>query len=144
MELKDFIYHYSKIYLAEMIKEVHATENWADREFDVKYARYLQEFISAENKMKKLEDKIGRTLKEPECRKFFVGLTKIRMKEAYDYIADLFIENIQGHKTLTVEDLVRIEKRLDSCRQEETFSMEFLNELRNIEEEVLGRVEAWK
>ncbi|ULQ60724.1 hypothetical protein K7I13_05490 [Brucepastera parasyntrophica] len=92
MKLKDFIYYYSKIYLTELINEVHIAENWADRDFDVKYARYLQEFINTSHVLKKFEEKIKRNLTDDECIKILISLKKMRMEELYDYLSEVFLK----------------------------------------------------
>lgn len=45
MEERDFLYHYSNIYLTEVIKDTILIENWAEGDFGRRYLEYPDQFL---------------------------------------------------------------------------------------------------
>ena len=58
MKTADFIYYYAKLYHRFVVKTVLMRENWEDKDFDAKYAKYMQEYIKIRKEFegKKLSD----------------------------------------------------------------------------------------
>ncbi|MDR2143161.1 MAG: hypothetical protein LBP29_02190 [Treponema sp.] len=48
-----FLYCYAKRYHQYNVKIVLMRENWDDKDFDVKYAKYMQEYIRVKDKLLK-------------------------------------------------------------------------------------------
>ncbi|QQO10530.1 hypothetical protein [Breznakiella homolactica] len=141
MDLKDFLYHYYTIYLSELIKEEYIRENWVDGYVDSESncMQYMQDLINAENIIKKMEDSIKRPLEDSECQKVLMGLKKIRMEKSYSYLASSFLSYINNQKPLPVESHFKFEKRLYELRDENSFNIDYLTEMKKIEEEYLRR-----
>jgi hypothetical protein len=59
MKKSDFIYHFSKIYFGEAVKETILIENWEEGDFDLRYVEYVDEFqkLSKECLTKKYSNK---------------------------------------------------------------------------------------
>jgi hypothetical protein len=127
MELKDFIYNYAKIYLKENVKTVLAQENWQDKDCDVKYVRYIQDYIT-----------IKALYEDKEEQKILAALQlarKTRIEETYKFLFDEMIKNMRSFYNVTDEIYDKIKKRITPLHNTDEFNFDYIRELRNIEEE---------
>ncbi len=138
MKKEDFYYYYFTEYLAELPKELFIRKNWCEDDTRYFHTQYLKDLFNTEEIIEKMEQTLGRPLLDDECVKVLVGLRKARIEKSYSYILSNFIEHITEQKPLNAEDQLRIEKRLVRLK-ENFYSIDFIIEMQNIEEEVLRR-----
>ncbi len=125
VDISEFIYTYASSYHHNHVKCVLAIENWKDVDCDVKYARYLQEYIKCkETLIEKTKNEAEVVLKE---------YSKKRSTEAYNFIFRNLIDELRNNYTVTDEEYDEIKSQLDSSI-EENFNFEYLKRAREIEE----------
>jgi hypothetical protein len=127
----DFIYHYAKLYNQFNVKAVLLRENWQDKDFDAKYAKYMQEYI----KLKRIIVDEGYS-----DEKIIGALNTLKAKRLDSVYKFLFkdmkarLENrINGH--LNPEKEKRLSFKLDKLATMDDVNFDYLYELRKFEEE---------
>jgi len=123
----DFLYNYAKVYHAPNVRTVLARENWADRDCDVKYARYMQDYIKVKGQCATLsDDKIGRALEL---------LRNNRVKNTYKFIFDEMIGEMRKQKPVDDSQYDSFKMKLSPLETVDDFNFEYLDMVRKIEEE---------
>jgi hypothetical protein len=130
MTNKDFIYYYAKIYNQVNVNTVLMRENWEDKDFDAKYAKYMQEYIVLR------EQFIGKGFSDDKIIASFEVLKKKRLNSVYTYLFNDMLKRLQKTKgKLSSEKLNLIMKRLNKLRSLDDANFDYLYEIRKIEEE---------
>ncbi len=125
MNLSDFIYLYSSRYHRNNVKCVLAIENWNDSDCDVKYARYIQDYIKSRNVLvEKDKDAVEIVLDQYSIK---------RSDEAYSYIFKNLISGLRNNCIISDEEYDGIKTKLDPLKTE-NFNFAFLKKAREIEE----------
>jgi hypothetical protein len=105
-------------------------ENWDDKDYDVKYAKYMQEYI----RIKKVFEEKG--LPDDKIITNLEGFKRKRLNSIYDYLFNNMKERLENKKgTFSSPKLEAIKSRLDKYRSLDDANFDFLYELRKIEEE---------
>jgi hypothetical protein len=126
----EFLYQYTKIYHLPIVGAVLMVENWTDRDFDVKYARYMQEYIAIKGEVysaDKPDDKIKASL---------ALLRAKRLKSTYTALFDFVKSRLEQSKgVLSPEKMAGMEKRLEKYVSLDEINFDYMREIRRIEEE---------
>jgi hypothetical protein len=126
----EFLYYYTKIYHSAIVGAVLMVENWTDRNFDKKYAGYIQEYIVIKNGVYdpgKSDDKIKAAL---------TLLKERRLKSSYNALFKFVIDKLEaGGKTLSPEKITSLKERLDKYASLDNINFDYMREIRKIEEE---------
>jgi len=127
-----FLYCYAKYYHKHNVKAVLMMENWTDKDYDVKYAKYMQEYIRIRDLSRKnswADDKIKGALEK---------LKNNRLNSIYDRLFEEMKAQFKSQKgeALLPPKLEEIKHRLEKHRSLDGANFEFLRELRKIEEEI--------
>jgi hypothetical protein len=105
-------------------------ENWTDKDFDVKYARYMQEYIAIKGKLYgtgKSDDKIKASLA------LFKGK---RLKSTYNALFNFVKSRLEQSKgALSPEKTVSLRERLQKYVSLDDINFDYMREIRKIEEE---------
>jgi hypothetical protein len=127
----DFIYHYAKRYNQFNVKAVLLRENWQDKDFDAKYAKYMQEYIilkktAAERKYS--DEKIIGALNV---------LKAGRLDSVYKFLLKDMKTRLENRKSehLNPEKERRLLSKLDKLATMNDVNFDYLYELRRFEEE---------
>ena len=126
----DFLYYYAKFYHQYVVKAVLMRENWDDKDCDAKYAKYMQEYIHIKNEFDE------KNLSDEKIKAALKVFKENRLDSTYNYLFNNMkkrIENKNG--TFSSDKLEMIKSRLDSYRSLEDANIDFLYEIRKIEEE---------
>jgi hypothetical protein len=130
MTSASFIYYYAKLYNQFNVKTVLLRENWQDKDFDVKYARYMQEYIE----LKKIV-----TNKDYSDEKIIAALNVFkaqRLDSVYNFLFTAMkarLGKING--PLNPEKEKALLSRLGKLVTMDDVNFEYLYELRRFEEE---------
>jgi hypothetical protein len=105
-------------------------ENWADKDYDEKYADYLMEYI----KLKKI---FVNTDAHPSAEAAFTLLKKRRVTEGYEDLFSSMVKEFENNGILLDEPKVNaIKTRLSGFKSSDTdIDFGYISELRKIEEE---------
>jgi hypothetical protein len=126
----EFLYYYTKIYHRPIVGVVLMVENWTDRDFDVKYAKYMQEYIAIKGAVysaDKPDDKIKASL---------VLLREKRLKSSYDALFNFVRSRLeQSNGALSPEKTAGLKERLEKYVSLDDVNFDYMREIRNIEEE---------
>ena len=126
----DFLYFYAKLYHQFIVKTVLMIENWTDKDYDVKYAKYMHEYIRIK---KGFEDK---NLSDDKIKASLEGFKRKRLNSTYDNLFNNMKELLESKKgTFSPEKLEAVKSRLEKHRTLSDANFEYLYELRRIEEE---------
>jgi hypothetical protein len=127
----DFIYYYAKLYNQFNVKAVLLRENWQDKDFDAKYAKYMQEYI----RFKKIvvekgysDEKIIEALNAFKANRLD-SVYKFLLKDMKTRLED----RINGH--LNPEKERRLLSKLGKLATMDDVNFDYLYELRKFEEE---------
>jgi hypothetical protein len=126
----DFIYYYAKLYNQFNVKAVLLRENWQDKDFDAKYAKYMQDYIS----FKRIAAREGYS-DEKIIEALNVLKTK-RLDSVYNFLfkdMKARLEDRKGH--LNPEKEKRLLSKLDKLATMDDVNFDYLYELRKFEEE---------
>jgi len=105
-------------------------ENWTDKDCDVKYAKYLQDYLN----LKELT--IKRNSADADILAALEKMKKDRIVKTYDDLFNDVIERIKRKKgSITPKKTAALASRLDKYRSLDDASFDFMYELRKIEEE---------
>jgi hypothetical protein len=126
----EFLYYYTKIYHLPIVGAVLMVENWTDRDFDVKYARYMQEYITIKDSLynpDKPDNKIMAAL---------AMLRENRLKSMYKALFEFVITKLEKSKgTFSPEKKSSLENRLKKYISLDDVNFDYMREIRKIEEE---------
>ena len=125
----EFLYHYTKIYHLPIVGAVLMVENWTDRDFDVKYARYMQEYIKIKHELYNLstpDDKIKASL---------TLLKEKRLKSTYSALFDFITDRLKEKMALHPEKTANLRDLLKKYVSLEDVNFDYMREIRKIEEE---------
>jgi hypothetical protein len=126
----EFLYHYTKIYHSQIVKAVLLIENWTDKNCDVKYAKYMQEYIRIKNE-----------IYNPATPDTIIteALAKRRTEQLLSAYNSLFkhvrdgLTEVKG--PLAREKIIALRDRLNRYTLRDDVNFDFLREVRKIEEE---------
>ena len=130
MKAEDLLYHYAKDYLHHNVQTVLLYENWFHKILDVKDARYIQEYIAFRNLVN--DNNFSNTKIVQELK----YLKKLRIDSIYKKLYNNMIELLERTKKIPYADIKTIDSRLNVFRSLEYVNFQYINELRNIEEEM--------
>jgi hypothetical protein len=129
MELKDFIYQYAK-YNKINVDAVLLMENWADVDYDEKYADYLKEYVD----LKKI---FVNTENHPSIDASFNKMKSTRAAEVYNHLLNLMFQEFDKNGiVINPPKKETIINRLNKTKSTDTdINFNYISELRKIEEE---------
>jgi hypothetical protein len=126
----EFLYYYTKIYHLPIVGAVLMVENWTDRDFDVKYAKYMQEYIKIKHKLYNTgisDDKIKAALA------LFKGK---KLKSTYNALFNFVKSRLELSKgVLPQKKTAGLKKRLEKYISLDEINFDYMREIRKIEEE---------
>jgi len=126
----DFLYNYAKLYHRYNVKAVLMVENWTDKDCDAKYAKYIQEYIRVK---KAFEEK---NFSDDQIKVALEAFKKDRLNSTYDGLFKDMIKRLENKKgTFSPQKLETINSRLNEYRSLDDTCIEYIYELRKIEEE---------
>jgi hypothetical protein len=127
----DFIYYYAKIYNQFNVKTVLLRENWQDKDFDVKYAKYMQEYIE----LKKIV--ASKDYSTEKIIAYLNGFKAKRLDSVYKYLFNAMKVQLENkkHEKFNPEKEKALLSRLDKLATMDDVNFEYLYELRRFEEE---------
>jgi hypothetical protein len=130
MTKAEFLYYYTKIYHSPIVGAVLMIENWNDRDYDVKYARYMQEYIAVKKELydpDKPDDKIKASLALLRGKKL-----KLSYNALYKFVIDKLRES---GKVLSPEKISALNERVKKYVSLDDINFDYIREIRKIEEE---------
>ena len=125
MKFSKFIYLYSSTYHHNNVKCALARENWGDTDGDVKYARYIQDYIKCRNILIEKDEHII----EEVLKKYL----KKRSNEVYDTIFKFIINELRIYYNVSDDEYDDIKLQLSTLK-DDNFNFEYLKKAREIEE----------
>jgi hypothetical protein len=126
----DFVYFYAKLYNQTNVKTVLMRENWDNNDFDVKYARYMQEYIQLKNTF------TAKGYDNEKIKASLEGLRRRRLNSIYDYLFKDMVKRLTQRKgALSDKKIASFTNRLNQFRALTDANLDYLYELRKIEEE---------
>jgi hypothetical protein len=126
----EFLYHYTKIYHLPIVGAVLMVENWTDRDFDLKYARYMQEYI-------KIKSKLYNTgMSDDKIKAALTVLKRKKLKSTYNALFNFVKSGLEQSKgTLSQKKTDGLKKRLEKYVSLDEINFDYIREIRKIEEE---------
>jgi hypothetical protein len=72
MEKRDFVYHFTNIFLTDAVRETILIENWEEKDFDPRYIEYAKFFMTMKKKYESKKVKDDELISELNERKINV------------------------------------------------------------------------
>ncbi|GEM_PF-4367695 len=129
MNLAEKIYYYTNHYHYDNVKCVLARENWAEKDFDVKYVDYVKDFIKFFEQIEKFK----LTSKE-RCIEALEKIKQKRIEETYEFLSDELINLLTQEKHISEKESYVIRNQLDSMNDKKSFNINYIKKIRKIEE----------
>ncbi|MDV6236618.1 hypothetical protein CH379_013390 [Leptospira ellisii] len=123
---------YADIFLSEQVKCVLASENWTRKDLDPKYLHYLQDYlrIAAAN-----EDSLFTDIEA--LRQLLNARAKSRVEEQYKAMKASLLSLLRENFMINDTTYEMIVTRLAKFTDLNSFNLEYLEEMRKIEEELI-------
>ena len=125
----DIIYTYSKYYVEPLKTCILLAENWFSSDADVKYFKYLEQYLKNRNAFK--NDTIEEIVKV--CQ----NLADTENKECHSIITGSFMEYLTANQRLSDEQKYKLRSEIDIMTPFENLDDSLLSSLRKLEEETI-------
>ncbi len=129
MELKDYIYLFGKELLETSVSETISIENWEGNDFDIRYIEYDQIYTKTRDKYIEMDEaEVIDALRHTK--------SKI-LDNFYSIMQKNLLASLRDEKSISDNEFEKIVIQLDSMKDLENFNKEFIEKIRDFEEEII-------